>query len=137
MSCSSWGHRQCGNLMCWFMVLWFIGYKSQGHEKPLFNGLCNSTSLGKLKSSIMSKCHRVIWCLGNHKIIEKGEKGIGGNAWWFWIMIIQEADGKVVTTIKEADLIQPLIGLRIKSIRLMAFNQNGLSAFISIQLCNS
>ena len=52
-------------------------------------------------------------------------------------MIIQDADGKVVTTIKEADLIQPLIGLRIKSIRLMAFNQNGLSAFISIQLCNS
>jgi len=40
---------------------------------------------------------------------------------------------KEVIAINDADLIQPLIGLRIKSICLMAFNQSSLSTFISIQ----
>ena len=45
--------------------------------------------------------------------------------------------GEAVSAIEDADLIQPFIKLRIKSIRLMAFNQSSLSAFISIQSHNS
>ena len=37
-------------------------------------------------------------------------------------MAIQEPEGKVVIAIEDTDLIQSLIWLRIKSIRLMAFN---------------
>lgn len=61
------------------MVLWFIGYKSRVHEKPIFNGLCNTASKEKVKSSIMSKCHRVIRYLGNYKKAEMDKKGIGRN----------------------------------------------------------
>ena len=73
--------------------------------------------------------------MGNHKIIEMGEKGIGGS-----LMVLNHdytgTRGKSSHYFKDADLIQPLIKLRIKSIRLMAFNQSSLNAFIGVQRHN-
>ena len=94
----------------------------------MFNGLCNSVSQEKgqkFNNIKVSSCH---WHLENHKMVKIDEKGI---------VAIQIPERKVVTTIEDADLIQPLIRLRIKSICLMAFNQSRLSAFISVQPCNS
>jgi len=50
----------------------------------------------RVKSSIMSKCHRVIRHLVNHKILKIYEKEIGRNARCFWIVIIQIPEGKVL-----------------------------------------
>lgn len=124
------------NLMCWLMVLWFIGYKSRVHENPKFEGyatLLLRKKGQKFNNVKVSSCHSAF---GKSQNIKNG-KGIERNTWWFWIVTIQMLEGKEVIAINDADLIQPLIGLRIKSICLMAFNQSRLSAFISVQSCNS
>ena len=108
--------------MCWFMILWIVGCKSHVYEKTYLTDYVTLLLYEKVKSSIMSKSHRVIRYLKNYKK-PADERGIERNAWWFWIVIIQIPKEKVVITIEDVDLTQPLIKLRIKSIRLMAFNQ--------------
>ena len=77
------------------MILWFVGCKNRVHKKPIFDGVYIPLLLReKVKSSIMSKCHRVIRYLKNHKIVEMDEKGIGENARWFLNCDYIETRGK-------------------------------------------
>lgn len=119
----------------WFYDLLVI--KVVFTRNPCLTDYATQLLMEKVKSSIMSKCHCVIRNLENYKMVEMDKKGISPKNWWFWIATIQIPEGKQSTAIEDADLIQPFIKLRIKSIRLMAFNQSSLSAFISIQPRNS
>ena len=106
----------------------------------MFDGLCNSTSHGKgqkFNNVKVSLYHFTFWKLQNGR--DGRERNFQKD-----LMVLNrnytDTRGEAVSAIEDADdadLIQPFIKLRIKSIRLMAFNQSSLSAFISIQPHNS
>ena len=52
----------------------FIGYKSHVHDKPMFDGLCNSVSQGKGQKFNNIKVSSFHWHLENHKMIKMDEK---------------------------------------------------------------
>ena len=103
----------------------------------MFDGLCNSTSHGKGQKFNNVKVSLYHSTFGN---LQNGRDGRERN-FQKDLMVLNrnytDTRGEAVSAIEDADLIQPFIKLMIKSIRLMAFNQSSLSAFISIQSHNS
>lgn len=103
-------------------------------RNPCLTDYATQLLMEKVKSSIMSKYHSTF---GN---LQNGRDGRERN-FQKDLMVLNrnytDTRGEAVSAIEDADLIQPFIKLRIKSIRLMAFNQSSLSAFISIQSHNS
>ena len=89
----------------------------------MFDGLCNSTSHGKGQKFNNVKVSLYHFTFGK---LQNGRDGRERN-FQKDLMVLNrnytDTRGEAVSAIEDADLIQPFIKLRIKSIRLMAFNQ--------------